>query len=354
MPAKKGTKRQVEAATPVAKKSRADATFEGVAEAIQQAVDIPEVVRMMLLAGLPDGLGTPSDERHELQTGIVSMIGQVVLGVQAKLQDGVDAEATKVGGADGRRAELAALLAKAEAGLDAAAQDAQAQAAAHAAAEAAAEAAAAKLAESQEAQRAGDAALEQAQQSKARLEMGLNVHLRGIVEADQCEQHHQALLPLLQELALDQSLMSALPSVCAKQPSERGAFDAMVLEQLGKILGEKVAELAKFVDEAAPAAQQRAAAVAEAQVGAEAATASRASAAAALEASTLAEQAAKDAGQSAAAALAAFEPEYMAATQARDEKQATLVYFKAYNVGSFELLRDKTSDRGPDRWCLRL
>jgi len=33
----------------------------------------------------------------------------------------------------------------------------------------------------------------------------------------------------------------------------------------------------------------------------------------------------------------------MAATQARDEKQATLVYFKAYNVGSFELLRDKTS-----------
>lgn len=42
-------------------------------------------------------------------------------------------------------------------------------------------------------------------------------------------------------------------------------------------------------------------------------------------------------------ALAAFEPEYTKATQARDEKTATLENFRLYNVTCFSVLRDQAS-----------
>mmetsp|Transcript_32566 Transcript_32566/g.93788 ORF Transcript_32566/g.93788 Transcript_32566/m.93788 type:complete len:129 (+) Transcript_32566:312-698(+) len=128
------------------------------------------------------------------------------------------------------------MLAKAERDLAAAAQDAHAKTASYSEAAAAANVANKQLEERHEAQRVGDAAMVQAQQSKETLEKGIRVHFRAIVEAQDCEQHHQAQLPLLKELTLDKSLMSALPGVCTKPASDRGAFDAMVLEQLGKTL----------------------------------------------------------------------------------------------------------------------
>mmetsp|Transcript_16565 Transcript_16565/g.53277 ORF Transcript_16565/g.53277 Transcript_16565/m.53277 type:complete len:343 (-) Transcript_16565:309-1337(-) len=327
----------------VAKKTMAVSSFEGVAEAIEQAVDLPHVVRNMLLACLPCGLGTPSDERHELQASMVSMVGDVVLGVQAKLREAVDSEATKVGGTDSHNADLQAMLAKADRDLAESAQDAHATTATYSEATAAANLASKQLEERHEAQRVGDAAMVQAQQSKETLEKGIHVHFRAIVEAQDCEQHHQALLPLLKELTLDKSLMSALRGVCTKPASDRGAFDAMVLEQLGKTLGVKVAEFARVVEEAAPASQQQADMVAEAMARLEASTALQSSAAAARDTAKAAEQAAKDTVQSGIDALAAFEPEYAAAKEARDEKSAAEEHFEAYNIGSLELLRDKTA-----------
>jgi len=345
MAPKRGTKRQAEAASPVAKKPKVDPAIAGVNEAIEQAADLPESCRKMLLASVTSALGAPSDERHELQVAVVAMIGQVVEAVQAKLQEAVDAQGANVGGVEVRRTDLQAALAAVEEVLTAAKDDFDTKKRTLAQAAEAALSAKGVLQEKQEAQRTGDAAMVQAKESKAALDKGIEVDLHAITEgtSESPMQNYEALLPLLKELALDQSLQSALPSVCAKKAADRGSFDSMVLEQLGQTLRDAAAAHTKVAEEALPASKDREAAVEAAQTDVDAANAAQLAAAQALSAADEAKKAATAAAKVAKDALAAFEPEYLQATEVRDAQAKKLEDFKVKSVGNFEFLRDNAA-----------
>merc|ERR1719215_736801 len=143
---------------------------------------------------------------------------------------------------------------------------------------------------------------------------------------------------------MDGSLLSALPSSCKKSAEERGSFDVMVLDQVSKYFTDRQASFSKTIDEAAPAAAQRASAVAQAAADLDKASALQQAAAEDLNVASNEEQLAAQAKTAAEAALASYEPEYSAATKARDDKIAEAENFKLYNVGCFELLRDRASE----------
>mmetsp|Transcript_18800 Transcript_18800/g.52059 ORF Transcript_18800/g.52059 Transcript_18800/m.52059 type:complete len:372 (+) Transcript_18800:1-1116(+) len=330
-------------AVPLAKKPKMDPACKGIIEAVEQANDLSENCRKMLLACIPKAFGTASDDRHETQAIMVKMVGEVLEEVQAKLQQAVDVEQAKVGGIESRKGQLETTLASAEAQLAVTAQEAKAKEATMAEATNAEQSAKALLQEKQEAQKTGDAAIVLAQEEKTTIEQVMATSLHAIVEgqSDDAVRHCSALAPFLKDV--DESLMSALPSSCMKKISERGSFDAMVLDQIGTHFKDKFAALSRALDEAAPAAQQRAAAVAEAQAELNGASALRQTAAVGLNVAKAAEQSALVALQVAKDALAAHEPEYLQATGARDDKAAELENFKLYNMASFELLRYRTS-----------
>jgi len=345
MAPKKGTKRtDSKAAVPAAKKPKADPMVAGVVEALEQAADLPEGCRKMLVACMPHCFGTPNDERHACQEDAVRMIGEVLQGVETTLQKAADDEGAKVTDIEASKTGLQAAVTEAETALAAAAEDVKSKTATLAEAAKAMQAAKASVKDAESAQRAGDASFQQAQQSKAALDKGIETDLRAILEGEGApEQHYQALLPLLTDLGLDESLMSALPSSCKKAAADRGAFDSMVLEQLGARLKEQAASLAKTVEEGAPAAKERASVVEGARAEFDVAVEAQKKAADALEGARAGERAAADGVKAAAQRLAAFEPEYNQATKVRDEKAAAVENFRAYNVTCFEQLRNQAS-----------
>mmetsp|Transcript_155228 Transcript_155228/g.496338 ORF Transcript_155228/g.496338 Transcript_155228/m.496338 type:complete len:360 (-) Transcript_155228:324-1403(-) len=342
---KRGAKATAAAAAPPAKKAKVDPTFQGVVEAIKQAFEVPENCRKMLLACISKGLGTPCDERHESQTVMVKMIGDVVQGLLAKLQKASEAEAAACIEADARRQTLQEQVAGATEALAAATQEAEAKSSHAAEVDRAVEAAQSVLQDKEEGQRSGDVPLLQVQQSKTAFESGISANFEVIVDcqSEDLGQHYTALQPLLAELTLDEALANALPSSCMKKAVERGPFDAMVLDQLGTCLREKVAALEALEAEALPASQASAAAAAEARAALEVASAGRASSAEDLKAATAAAEAARASLHTTTEAAEAYEEVYSKATKNRDEKAEALENFKLYNVGCFELLRDRAT-----------
>lgn len=349
-PAKKGSKREAQgaagAAVKKAKQATEDPALEGVAQGIEQAADLPESCRRMLLACIPQGLGVPADERHEAQHLAVQMIGEVLGGIASKLKQAVDEENAQVASFEARRAELAQAAAAAGEVQAEKAAAVEASTAKFADADAAEKAAKAALQERQEDQRTGDAGVAKSRESKQALEQGMETHLRAIRDGtDDGAGHHKALSPLLQDLGFDPSLLSALPSTCVRKPAERGNFDAMVLDQLEAGLKDKVAALAQAVEEATPAAEERAAAVAKAQEGLDSASAAQRAAAEHLASAQSEEKQAMEAVAAAKAAVAAYEPEYTQATQVRDQKAGEMEKFTWITMKNFETLRDRTSPK---------
>lgn len=60
----------------------------------------------------------------------------------------------------------------------------------------------------------------------------------------------KALLEVLNEMELDESLLSAAPSALQKKPEKRGCFDGMSIEHVHEQFGIQRAELQKAIDEA--------------------------------------------------------------------------------------------------------
>jgi len=340
------TKRETQAAAaaPAAKKQKVDPACRGIIEAIEQATDLPEACRKMLLACIPKAFATPNGQRHETQSSMVAMVGEVINEVTSKLEEAAVAEREKVVDIEGRKTQLESALKDAEEQLVAATEEIGTKTAAFAEAATATDAAKAARQEKQEMQRTGDLAMVTSRVEKIALETVMSANLSVIIEgqSDDAAQHYNELLPFLQG-GVDESLMSALPSSCGKKAAERGSFDTMVLEQIGTLFKDKLAALAKAVDEAAPAAEERAADVAAAQAALEAASSAQQAAADALNGAKGAEQDAAAAARAAKDALSAHEPEYASATTACDDKATVLENFKLYNVASFELLRDRAA-----------
>merc|ERR1712216_703496 len=77
--------------------------------------------------------------------------------------------------------------------------------------------------------------------------------------------HFKELEPFLQNMELEASLHSTLPGTCAKTKENRGSFDDVILEQLGKAISDKISALAETVTVETSAVGERAAVVQDAE-----------------------------------------------------------------------------------------
>lgn len=341
----KGTKRclQGSQAVPTEKKPRQDPAMVAVADALVQADGLSDKCREMLIAGLPGSLGTPSDERHAVHKLFVGMIGETLEAVEAKLQETLEAANTDVEGCARFQAELETRLADSEAAVVRATQAAEAKKSVLT--EVASKMVAAKtaLSEKQDAQRSGDLALERAEQQRASIGECIETTLKAIADGVwDAQQGHpfKSLQPILEDLDVDESLMTALPAVCLKGPTSRGPFDNMVLQQLDEILKEKAGELARTLQEGAPGMAERKAATEAAQAEFTAVVELQAQVTDEMSAAMTSQKAADVGLASAKDALAGYEPEYKSAMEARDMRKEQLETFRAHNRGCFEALRD--------------
>merc|ERR1712013_793232 len=69
--------------------------------------------------------------------------------------------------------------------------------------------------------------------------------------------HYSAFEPHIGKLGLDESLAIALPSSCAKNKDQRGAFDDVVLGELEKALTSKIQSIDNAIEDEIPKAAER-------------------------------------------------------------------------------------------------
>jgi hypothetical protein len=349
MAPKKGMKRTQEMTSdaPAEKKPKTDSKFKPIIEGIDQACALNDSCRHMLLAAIPGSLDTPSDLRHETQHAFVKMIGQALEEVLARMQQALDDQRTKL---EEFESSKSTLIGKVTEGKDALAEADNTQQSKKSALADKAQAlkdAKTALEEKKEAQRTGDIAVDEASKLKSALDQVLDIDLKAIVEGEfasaDAGTHYKSLEPFFVDLILDDSLKTALPITCVKPKADRGHFDIMVISELQKCFSKKQAELSQMLAEAIPRKAERDAAVEAAETHVKDAQDLQDTAAEELvSAKGLWRQAFKTV-KLAEAEVAAYEPERLKVEGEKDAKAAILDNFKQYNLGCFELLRDRTS-----------
>lgn len=276
------------------------------------------------------------------------MVGEVLQGVGKRIQEAADSEASKLADVERNRGQLESKVSEAEATEVEAEKLVEVKKAALVELGNSMSSAKAALSEAQELQRSGDSLMEQTERSKTEMEKCIQTDFSNAVPEDQ----FNALLPTLQSLDLDGSLMVTLPGVCAKSAESRGAFDVMVIDQLKTSLQTKLAELVQKLQSEAPAKASRAAAVDAAEKKLVEAQDSQQRGSDEADAAVADQQNASSAVAVAKEALAAHGPTYKEATEARDAKQLELENFQNYSMGCFELLRDyKEAGRSSHSRC---
>lgn len=331
---------------PTAKKAKTDRTLEAVLEAIKE-VDLSDSCKQMLQVLATSCLNTPADARHESQTKFVKMIGEALDMAVATHQAAVDTAKAAVETSEATKAPMDEALAAAQAKLTAAKEGVTAQKTAVEEGATRCSEAEKTLKEKREEQSNGDAELTKAKEEKVTVDAAIETDLKAVVDGecatDVMDKHYLVLKPILAGLELDDSLKTALPATCKKEKAARGAFDNMVIEQLQKTLGERAEALAKVIENAAPAAEQRAAAVTAAEEALADAKKAQEAAQEALKGAEEADKAAAASVAEAEAALSTYNVEHKKVTEALAAKELLLQNFTTYNVSCFELLRDKVS-----------
>jgi len=339
-PQKRAAKTAAAAAAP-AKRERKDPMLSGIQKALEMA-QLPDPCKHMLSTAAPHCLGVAREERHASQRMIVEMIGEVVSGVCSGLVAERDAQEDRLTTCLGCREELEAKVKDAELVATTAAEVVAAKAAAATGAESALASAQHALQQKTEAQRECNEDFDKAKAQRAVVDKALNDDFKALLQGD-AESHFDAMQPLLTEICLGESLLSALSSTCRKAPSDRGPFDSLVLEQLGEALRERSAACARLVAEGEPAAEARAAEVAVVLAAEEEAAQARRRAAEALAEAQASLSASEVAARVARETLAAHAPEVERLTKARDAAAGALAQFVQQSLVCFENLRDLSS-----------
>jgi len=347
--APKGTKRaQPKAAVPQAKKAKVEVKVDPMLEAVQKSIEaadfLPESCRGMLVACLTSSLGVCSDERHETQALFVDHIAQFMEQSKIKKEDALKAQEETLENFVNSKSTLDAKVVDSEAAFSAIKEFSAEKMRLLQVAKEAAATAKATLAENQEAQRVGEAAEGEFKVQNESLTNAISSTLASILSGEQPENplaYYHALKPLLPLLGLEDTLLTALPTACGKKTEERGAFDNMAIDALKCKMHETSEELAKKVQDAAPAAEARAVAVTKAENLLGVATEQQAQAMQELQSATASQSQAEADLKAAQAEVEQFEPTCQKAKAERDEKAATLKQFLEYDIACFEMLKVK-------------
>jgi hypothetical protein len=262
-------KRAKQAGRPTSKNADVDA-IQNVLR--NRAVDLPEVVRDMLIAMVPGSLGVPVDERQKFQGDCVAMIEETLAAVKAKNGNLIADEDVRVADVVNQKAALQAKVDEFEGSLQKQQEAVAARKMEVAEAKSQLSEATKSAAASVDSQREGDTDIEVAKQERDDIESMLDVTLKAVQEGSwETEKDAKKLVAqlvlVLKKIGLDASLITALPAACTKKPEAWGSFDSMVIEQVAQGLKSHSQSLASTLAAAAPAAAERAAAVTAAEAG---------------------------------------------------------------------------------------
>merc|ERR1719433_185915 len=265
----------------------------------------------------------------------------------AQFEESARAAQAQVDGLGASRSELEAAVTRAEVALENADAAVKERGAALAQASEVAAAAGAGLAGRQQAQQSSSETLAQVTGARVALAAAIDVDLKAIAEgeegAEQGAARFQAIQPILGDMVVDDSLLVALPSICAKPASERMRFDNLATEELGRAMQAKAGELDQQVKHQSSKLATRAAETEAAQAELTTAEGACSVAEGVLSAAQGGHQAAEAVLESARAALDDHEPSCQSAKEAQEVRELDLQNHKAYTLSVFELLRDRTS-----------
>lgn len=197
-----------------------------------------------------------------------------------------------------------------------------------------------ELSEQKELQTKGDAAYAALEKEKVDLDAAYQEHFKAPMDANEGP-HHSFLAPFVANLGLEDSLTSALASVCVKTQEQRGGFDTLVLTELGKALVGKIAALEKSLVDEASGISERKTSVVSAEAVLEAKKLAESTAAANLEAAATTQSEAEAELTKASDDWTTFEPRLQAATDKVAQHDATRMDFVEGALKEFESLRDK-------------
>jgi len=259
----KRTNNQV-ASKVAAKKAKSDPTLASIADVIMEAEDLPERCRAMLVDVLPFSLTVSTEERHEIHSAAADMVEQTLNAKRSLLEAVVATEETKLANLTSQQVDVASTASEAEMALAAQKELVQTAKLALAEATTAANASRTTLTELRSEQTTGDAKLAHAQEMKTGLESAFELHFKPMKE-DAAGPHFKELEPFLKSIEMEESLLIALPSTCAKSKEHRGTFDTVVLDELEKSIALKIAALGDTITAETPASVARGAAAEDAQ-----------------------------------------------------------------------------------------
>merc|ERR1712125_271703 len=109
----------------------------------------------------------------------------------------------------------------------------------------------------------GDKVLAPLQTEKDQFEAALNAEFKFLLESEtreqeEVKQQYDSIKPLIDKLALEESLGVSIFLAIEKAPSTRRPFDNMVVEQLNQRVKDKMIKLEKELVAGAPAKAERA------------------------------------------------------------------------------------------------
>jgi len=355
MAPKRGSKRAAEVSveaehakklqTVLKQKGVTKATYEALVEAVEHpmASGLNPATRKMLVAMLPQGALVPVEERQEGQQACVRMLEEVFESITNAMTAEIAEADSQVSKETAEATKLEEDVKNAETALKEASEAVATKKTILAEAAKTVIDSKTNLVEKEKDQQTGDAAYGAAVAEMEDVEAVLAQDFRllrdGVGEGEAYDT--SKILSLSTKLGLEDSLLTALPSVISKKPSERGSFDAMVVAQLEEGLRNKVSKLNEIVTTGAPAAEAREAATAEAKGAVDAAKQAQQLAADELtEANNAQKQRAREA-ETVKASLVAQGPAVKDAAALKTEKEEQLQRFVEWNLASFEMLRDR-------------
>jgi hypothetical protein len=322
------------------KKVKTDPAFDSIIDVIGSAEEIPEQCRKMLVDMLPFSLSFPLDKRHDLQASAVKMVEETLMAKKTSLQARLTTETESFEKLKASEEELLKTTKECETAL--AAQKDVVDVAKRSTAEVSsiANASSDALAEKRTSRKAANEKMTTTKEEKAAIETAFETHFKAPFEQGP---HYQELEPFLKQLDLEASLVTALPSSCAKPKDQRGGFDELVLQELDKAFNVKIASFASTIETDTPTLIEHDTAVEAAEKELEANKEKQKQSAAELDAALEEQRKRQDALLKAKVAVDEFQPQLLALAQQVDIAKDALCTFEAGPLATFTTYNTKTT-----------
>jgi len=302
----------------------------------------------MLIASLPSSLLAPANLRHEVQHLAVKLVGEIMDSILIDLEVASGSAQAEAAATESAADALRAAVCESEAALASAMEEVTSRSVELDAAAVKNIDAEKVLTERQIEQRKADPGLVEVTLYRDRLEMAVNSSLRALQSGDcdekEARQILKGFLPLVKTLDLEESLLMALPTTCAKKPSQRGNFDRLVIQQLEGVLTEKVTTMSQEIKKREQACQSIADKVNDARQVRTAAQEAQKAASVRLVEAKKKQSSAGSAVEASRKAIADSQPSRSAASYAAKMQNTSVKDFRDKCLDPFVRLREKSSE----------